>query len=216
MTARPRSQKGRRTCRLHSAAAEKLVQKAYAAGWRPSSFIGCFDEHRLEPSALRWSPCPVDRDRAGAAYDRAAQLGRFSVVNDTRRLDPVLEGNIAALGLDPAIARACAPAVYRYWTLNIDSRHRHSRVLAEARQGGAPEDGISAIVSGLRGLVDVAGQRRLISLARDRRPARRALERTMANDRPRYGRPTSGRGRYLERSMVPDSGRLRQVCFADL
>ncbi|WP_386679983.1 aspartate/glutamate racemase family protein [Loktanella sp. R86503] len=129
----------------------KLVQKAYDAG-ASVIIIGCFDDTGLaEARAL--VPRPVI-GIGQAAYDKAAQLGRFSVVTTLAVSIPVLESNIAALGLTPLCARVRASDVP---VLDLDTEPATAipRVLAEAQKAVA-EDGISAIVLGCAGMVDVA------------------------------------------------------------
>ena len=128
-----------------------LVKKAYDAG-ASVIIIGCFDDTGLN-EARALVPCPVI-GIGQAAYGKAAQLGRFSVVTTLAVSIPVLEGNIAALGLTPLCARVRASGV-PVLDLDTDPATAIPRVLAEARQAVA-EDGISAIVLGCAGMVDVA------------------------------------------------------------
>ena len=128
-----------------------LVQKASDAGAQ-SIIIGCFDDTGLsEAHAL--ADCPVI-GIGEAAYDKAAQLGRFSVVTTLAVSVPVLEGNIAALGLSPFCVRVRASGVA---VLDLEDAPATSipRVLAEA-QKAVEDDDIRAIVLGCAGMVDVA------------------------------------------------------------
>ena len=129
----------------------RLVEKAEAAGAR-AVVIGCFDDTGLaEARAL--VACPV-LGIGEAAYGQAAALGRFSVVTTLAVSVPVLEANIAALGLASRCARVRASGV-PVLDLDTDPATAIPRVLAEARAAVA-EDGIDAIVLGCAGMVHVA------------------------------------------------------------
>lgn len=128
-----------------------LVSEAEAAG-ATVIIIGCFDDTGLaEARAL--VDCPV-LGLGEAAYAKAARAGRFSVVTTLAVSVPVLEANIAALGLGPQCARVRASGV-PVLDLETDPATAIPRVLAEARAALADDD-IRAIVLGCAGMVDVA------------------------------------------------------------
>ncbi|MGO4916118.1 aspartate/glutamate racemase family protein [Pseudogemmobacter sp. W21_MBD1_M6] len=128
-----------------------LVQKARLAGAR-TVIIGCFDDTGLtEARAL--VDCPVI-GIGEAAYAKAARLGRFSVVTTLAASVPVLEANIAALGLAPHCARVRASGV-PVLDLETYPATAIARVLAEA-QAALAQDDIRAVVLGCAGMVHVA------------------------------------------------------------
>lgn len=128
-----------------------LVQKARLAGAR-TVIIGCFDDTGLaEARAL--VDCPVI-GIGEAAYAKAARLGRFSVVTTLAASVPVLEANIAALGLAPHCARVRASGV-PVLDLETHPATAIARVLAEA-QAALAQDDIRAVVLGCAGMVHVA------------------------------------------------------------
>ncbi|SHE82566.1 allantoin racemase [Loktanella atrilutea] len=128
-----------------------LVTEAEAAGAR-IIIIGCFDDTGLA-QARAITDCVV-LGIGEAAYARAARLGRFSVVTTLPVSVPVLEGNIAALGLTPRCARVRASGV-AVLALETDPATAIPQVLAEARTALA-EDDIRSVVLGCAGMVDVA------------------------------------------------------------
>ncbi|MBU2358498.1 MAG: aspartate/glutamate racemase family protein [Alphaproteobacteria bacterium] len=130
-----------------------LVAEAEEAGAR-IIIIGCFDDTGLA-EARAMTDCVV-LGIGEAAYAQAARLGQFSVVTTLAVSVPVLESNIAALGLTPRCARVRASGVP---VLDLESSPATAipRILAEARAAVADDD-IRAIVLGCAGMVDVAAQ----------------------------------------------------------
>ncbi|MFZ3583525.1 aspartate/glutamate racemase family protein [Loktanella sp. DJP18] len=129
----------------------RLVRQAADAG-ATTIIIGCFDDTGLA-AARALVDCPV-LGIGEAAYLKAAQLGRFSVVTTMDVSIPVLATNIAALGLSARCVRIRASGV-PVLDLETDPKTAIPRVLEQARAAVA-EDDIDAIVLGCAGMVHVA------------------------------------------------------------
>ena len=114
--------------------------------------IGCFDDTALVEAA-KLASCPVI-GIGQAAYHYAALNGwRFSVVTTLAVSVPILEQNIAALGLERYLGRVRASDV-PVLALHEDTDAAANLVAEEARRAEV-EDGVHAIVLGCAGMVSV-------------------------------------------------------------
>ncbi|WP_424975026.1 aspartate/glutamate racemase family protein [Dinoroseobacter sp. S124A] len=114
--------------------------------------IGCFDDTGLVAAAAR-AACPVIGIGQAAYHFAALRHWRFSVVTTLGVSVPVLEGNIAALGLGAYLARVRASEV-PVLALESDPEAASRAIMAEAVTA-ASEDGIDALILGCAGMVHV-------------------------------------------------------------
>ena len=129
----------------------ELVQKASGEG-ADGIIIGCFDDTALKEAA-RTAACPVIGIGQAAYHLAALRHWRFSVVTTLAVSVPVLEDNIARLGLAGHLARVRASDV-PVLDLESDPDAACKIILAEAHRA-AQEDGIDAVVLGCAGMVHV-------------------------------------------------------------
>lgn len=129
----------------------ELVRQAETAE-AEGVIIGCFDDTALV-EASKLASCPVI-GIGQAAYHYAALRGwRFSVVTTLAVSVPILEQNIAALGLNGYLCRVHASDV-PVLALHEDTDAAARLVAEEARRAEA-EDGVQAIILGCAGMVSV-------------------------------------------------------------
>ncbi|MEX0367078.1 MAG: aspartate/glutamate racemase family protein [Ruegeria sp.] len=129
-----------------------LVAQADAQG-AGGIIIGCFDDTALARAAALAS-CPVIGIGQAAFHYAALRGWRFSVVTTLDVSIPVIENNIAELGLAGQVARVRASDVPV-----LDLEHRpdasSARILREAQRAQS-EDGVDAIVLGCAGMVTLS------------------------------------------------------------
>ncbi|MEX0311938.1 MAG: aspartate/glutamate racemase family protein [Tateyamaria sp.] len=129
-----------------------LVAQADAQG-AGGIIIGCFDDTALARAAALAS-CPVIGIGQAAFHYAALRGWRFSVVTTLDVSIPVIENNIAELGLAGQVARVRASDVPV-----LDLEHHpdasSARILREAQRAQS-EDGVDAIVLGCAGMVTLS------------------------------------------------------------
>lgn len=117
--------------------------------------IACFDDTALEEAAAR-ATCPVIGIGQAAYHFAALHQWRFSVVTTLSVSIPVLEANIARLGLDRFAAKVRASDV-PVLALEADPQATAKTIVQEALMAEA-HDGISAVILGCGGMVQVVEQ----------------------------------------------------------
>lgn len=128
-----------------------LVRKASSAG-AEGIVIGCFDDTALQQAAAMAS-CPVI-GLGQASYHFAALRGwQFSVVTTLAVSVPILEDNVRQQGLGPYLARVRASDV-PVLELEADPAGASKAIVQEALSAQA-KDGVSAVVLGCAGMVQV-------------------------------------------------------------
>ncbi|WP_424972849.1 aspartate/glutamate racemase family protein [Dinoroseobacter sp. S76] len=132
----------------------ELVDEASNAG-AEGIIIGCFDDTGLAQAAAR-ANCPVIGIGQAAYHFAALQQWRFSVVTTLAVSIPVLEGNIATLGLGQHLARVRASEV-PVLALEADPEASGQAIMAEAITA-ATKDEIDALILGCAGMVHVVAE----------------------------------------------------------
>ena len=128
-----------------------LVRKASEDG-ADGIIIGCFDDTALQEAA-EIAPCPIVGIGQAAYHLAAMRQWQFSVVTTLAVSVPVLEDNIARLGLTGYLARVRASDVP---VLDLDNApEAASKIILAEAQRAADEDGIDAVVLGCAGMVHV-------------------------------------------------------------
>jgi allantoin racemase len=129
----------------------ELVKQADAEG-ADAIIIGCFDDTGLvEAAAL--ARCPVVGIGQAAFHYAALRNWRFSVVTTLAVSVPVLEDNIAMLGLAKHLGRVRASDV-PVLALEENPEAATGRILDEARRAEAQDD-VQAVILGCAGMVHV-------------------------------------------------------------
>lgn len=129
----------------------ELVKQADEEG-AEGIIIGCFDDTGLvEAAAL--ARCPVLGIGQASFHYAALRNWRFSVVTTLAVSVPVLEGNIAMLGLSKHLGRVRASEV-PVLALEDNPEAATERILEEARLAEV-EDGVQAVILGCAGMVHV-------------------------------------------------------------
>ncbi|MEO1399096.1 MAG: aspartate/glutamate racemase family protein, partial [Pseudomonadota bacterium] len=131
----------------------KLVHQASAEG-ADGSIIGCFDDTDLDEAA-RIAKCPVIGIGQASYHYAALRNWRFSVVTTLSVSTPIIRDNIERQGLSHLMSRVRAsevPVLELEW-----NTHRASSVIAEEASRAEQEDGVSAIILGCAGMVEVVG-----------------------------------------------------------
>ncbi|AJE47100.1 aspartate/glutamate racemase family protein [Celeribacter indicus] len=130
-----------------------LLETARAGG-ADAVVIACFDDTGLAEARAQ-ADCPV-LGIGQSSYVMATLLGlRYSVITSLPVSVPVLEGNIAALGLSGlrASVRACGLPVL---TIEAGAAGTIERIVAEMRAAKA-EDGAECVLLGCAGMAPLAG-----------------------------------------------------------
>lgn len=129
----------------------ELVARAEAQGV-DGIIIGCFDDTGLAEAA-RIASCPVIGIGQASYHYAALRQWRFSVVTTLSVSVPVLQDNIAGLGLTHLAARVRASEVP---VLALeDDPAATSRIVAHEAARAAQEDAIEAVILGCAGMVQV-------------------------------------------------------------
>jgi len=129
----------------------ELVDQASDLG-AEGIIIGCFDDTALDEARAR-AHCPVIGIGQASYYYAALRKRRFSVVTTLSVSIPIIEGNINHLGLQSHLSAVRASEVP---VLELDANPvaASQRVAQEAVRAES-EDGVSAIILGCAGMVDV-------------------------------------------------------------
>lgn len=129
----------------------ELVDQASRSGAH-GIIIGCFDDTALEDAAER-AACPVIGIGQASYHYAALRNWRFSVVTTLSVSVPIIETNIKRLGLAAYLAKVRASEV-PVLGLKADPGKAGAVISAEAMRAEA-EDGVSAVILGCAGMVDV-------------------------------------------------------------
>lgn len=129
----------------------KLVERASSNG-ADGIIIGCFDDTALDEAAAIAS-CPVIGIGQASYHYAALRNWRFSVVTTLSVSTPIIQGNIERQSLGHLVSRVRASGV-PVLELEANTEHAGSMITEEAIRA-EQNDGISAIVLGCAGMVDV-------------------------------------------------------------
>ncbi len=139
----------------------ELVEQAARDG-AEAIIIGCFDDTALREAATLAS-CPVVGLGQASYHFAALRQWRFSVVTTLAASVPVLERNIRTQGLAQHLARVRASDV-PVLELETNPAAAGQHVRAEAMRA-EQDDGVSAIILGCAGMVQVVEEvRRALSI----------------------------------------------------
>ncbi|MEM6891433.1 MAG: aspartate/glutamate racemase family protein [Pseudomonadota bacterium] len=129
----------------------ELVDQASKAG-ADGIVIGCFDDTALQEAAKR-ARCPVIGIGQAAYHYAALRNWRFSVVTTLSVSVPVIEANIRRLCLNDYLSKIRASEV-PVLELEANPNKAIGFIRAEALRAQS-QDGISAVVLGCAGMVEV-------------------------------------------------------------
>lgn len=129
----------------------ELVKQADDEG-ADAIIIGCFDDTGLVEAATR-ATCPVIGIGQAAYHYAALRNWRFSVVTTLSISVPVIEDNIAMLGVAKHLGRVRASEV-PVLALDENPEAATGRIVDEARRAEA-EDGVQAVILGCAGMLHV-------------------------------------------------------------
>ncbi|MEL6617724.1 MAG: aspartate/glutamate racemase family protein [Pseudomonadota bacterium] len=128
-----------------------LVDQASRSG-ADGIIIGCFDDTALEEAARR-AECPVVGIGQASYHYAALRNWRFSVVTTLSVSVSIIETNIKRQGLESRLARVRASEVP---VLELDANPRMAgRTIVDEALRSEKHDGVSAIVLGCAGMVEV-------------------------------------------------------------
>lgn len=129
----------------------KLVKQASSQG-ADGIIIGCFDDTALEDAAAL-ADCPVIGIGQASFHYAALRNWRFSVVTTLSVSKPIIQSNIERHGLGHVVSKVRASEIP---VLELESNtNRASKVVAQEALVAEQEDGISAIVLGCAGMVEI-------------------------------------------------------------
>jgi len=143
----------------------KLVERASSQG-ADGIIIGCFDDTALEEAATI-ADCPVIGIGQASYHYAALRNWRFSVVTTLSVSKPIIQSNIERHGFGNAVSKVRASEIP---VLELETNTRlASKVVAQEALVAQQEDGISAIILGCAGMVEVVDtvRRRLSSAVID-------------------------------------------------
>ena len=140
----------------------KLVEKASLQG-ADGIIIGCFDDTALEEAA-RLADCPVIGIGQASYHYAALRSWRFSVVTTLSISMPIIQSNIERQGLGHVLSKVRASEVP---VLELEKNTGLAgNLVAQEALVAEREDGISAIILGCAGMVEIADTvRRKLSVA---------------------------------------------------
>ena len=131
----------------------KLVRQASVQG-AEGIIIGCFDDTALEEAATI-ADCPVIGIGQASYHYAALRNWRFSVVTTLSVSIPIIQSNIERHGLGHIVSKVRASEIP---VLELEKNTSlASKVVAKEALVAEQEDGISAIVLGCAGMVEVVG-----------------------------------------------------------
>ena len=129
----------------------KLVRQASVQG-AEGIIIGCFDDTALEEAATI-ADCPVIGIGQASYHYAALRNWRFSVVTTLSLSIPIIQSNIERHGLGHIVSKVRASEIP---VLELEKNTSlASKVVAKEALVAEQEDGISAIVLGCAGMVEV-------------------------------------------------------------
>ncbi len=129
----------------------KLVQQASSQG-ADGIIIGCFDDTALDEAAVI-ADCPVIGIGQASYHYAALRNWRFSVVTTLSVSKPIIQSNIERHGLQRILSKVRASEIP---VLELETNTSHAgSVIAEEALEAEQEDGISAIILGCAGMVEV-------------------------------------------------------------
>jgi len=129
----------------------KLVRQASVQG-AEGIIVGCFDDTALEEAATI-ADCPVIGIGQASYHYAALRNWRFSVVTTLSVSIPIIQSNIERHGLGHIVSKVRASEIP---VLELEKNTSlASKVVAEEALVAEQEDGISAIVLGCAGMVEV-------------------------------------------------------------
>ena len=129
----------------------KLVRQASVQG-AEGIIIGCFDDTALEEAATI-ADCPVIGIGQASYHYAALRNWRFSVVTTLSVSIPIIQSNIERHGLGHIVSKVRAAEIP---VLELEKNTSlASKVVAKEALVAEQEDGISAIVLGCAGMVEV-------------------------------------------------------------
>ena len=129
----------------------KLVRQASVQG-AEGIIIGCFDDTALQESATI-ADCPVIGIGQASYHYAALRNWRFSVVTTLSVSIPIIQSNIERHGLGHIVSKVRASEIP---VLELEKNTSlASKVVAKEALVAEQEDGISAIVLGCAGMVEV-------------------------------------------------------------
>ena len=129
----------------------KLVRQASVQG-AEGIIVGCFDDTALEEAATI-ADCPVIGIGQASYHYAALRNWRFSVVTTLSVSIPIIQSNIERHGLGHIVSKVRASEIP---VLELEKNTSlASKVVAKEALVAEQEDGISAIVLGCAGMVEV-------------------------------------------------------------
>ena len=132
----------------------KLVRQASVQG-AEGIIIGCFDDTALEEAATI-ADCPVIGIGQASYHYAALRNWRFSVVTTLSVSIPIIQSNIERHGLGHIVSKVRASEIP---VLELEKNTSlASKVVAKEALVAEQEDGISAIVLGCAGMVEVVAK----------------------------------------------------------
>ncbi|MEO0916852.1 MAG: aspartate/glutamate racemase family protein [Pseudomonadota bacterium] len=129
----------------------KLVERA-SSQQAEGIIIGCFDDTALEEAA-KIAACPVIGIGQASYHYAALRNWRFSVVTTLSVSTPIIQKNIERQGLGHLISSVRASEIP---VLELEANTTHAAtVVAKEAIHAEQEDGVSAIILGCAGMVEV-------------------------------------------------------------
>ena len=129
----------------------KLVERASSQG-AEGIIIGCFDDTALEEAATI-AECPVIGIGQASYHYAALRSWRFSVVTTLSVSTPIIQSNIKRHGFGHFVSKVRASEIP---VLELEANtHLASKKVAQEALAAEQEDGISAIILGCAGMVEV-------------------------------------------------------------
>lgn len=129
-----------------------LVRQATLGG-AEGIIIGCFDDTALQEAAMV-ADCPVIGIGQASYHYAALRHWRFSVVTTLSVSTPIIQSNINKHGFGHVVSKVRASEI-PVLELEADSG-RAGRVVAQEALVAEREDGISAVILGCAGMVEIA------------------------------------------------------------
>lgn len=130
----------------------KLVERASSQG-AEGIIIGCFDDTALD-EAVEIADCPVIGIGQASYHYAALRNWRFSVVTTLSVSTPIIQSNIERYGLGHFASKVRASEIP---VLKLEANTSLAgKVVAQEALVAQEEDGISAVILGCAGMVEVA------------------------------------------------------------
>lgn len=130
----------------------KLVERASSQG-ADGIIIGCFDDTALDEAATI-ADCPLIGIGQASYHFASLRNWRFSVVTTLSVSTPIIQSNIERYGFDHVLSKVRASEIS---VLDLEANtNLAGKVVAQEALAAQEEDGISAIILGCAGMVEVA------------------------------------------------------------